>query len=33
VILLVAVPVAAAKSFEMEAASGDFSYRGAVGFD
>ena len=33
VILLVAVPVAAAKSFEMEAASGDFSYRGVARFD
>ena len=33
VILLVAVPVAAAKSFEMEAANGEFSYRGVPGFD
>ena len=33
VILLVAAPVAAAKSFEMEAASGDFSYRGVARFD
>ena len=33
VILLVAVPVAAAKSFEMEAASGEFSYRGVARFD
>ncbi len=33
VILLVAVPVAAAKSFEMETASGEFSYRGVARFD
>lgn len=32
-ILLVAVPVAAAKSFEMEAASGQFSYRGIARYD
>ena len=33
VILLVAVPVATAKSFEMETASGEFSYRGVARFD
>lgn len=33
VILFVAVPVAGAKSFEMKAASGEFSYRGVARFD
>ena len=32
-ILLIAVPVAGAKSFEMATASGDFSYRGIARFD
>jgi len=33
VVLLVAVPVAGAKSFEMATASGDFSYRGVQRYD